>query len=145
MSFNFNDLKITNSIKKEGIILTLLNFPKDLINPEIDGINQKIQAKINANATDSNLNTIIDEYIDKIHEQLIIKKNIFVQETIKVSEPTEVSESVHPFELFNNRRINRIVNPIVSSDDTPINNSQSVSTNKILQHYRYNLLLRKKH
>jgi hypothetical protein len=153
MSFNFNDLKITNSIKREAIISSLLSFPKDLINPEIDGINQKIQGKINANSSDPNLNTIMDEYVDKIHEQLIIKKNVFIQQQPVVELPVVVpvplvvpaqNPDVHPFDVFRNRRINRIETSIMpqiidSSEQTPIE-----TPNKILKHYRHNLLLRQK-
>jgi hypothetical protein len=81
MSFDFNNLKITNSEKKEKIISILNIFPNNLVNDEINSINNKIQLKINANYTDSELNN----FIDKIIEYLYIKKNSLTIESFEDS------------------------------------------------------------
>jgi hypothetical protein len=174
MSFNFNDLKISNSIKREAAILTLLSFPSDLINSEIEAINYKIQSKINANSTNPNLNTIIDDYVDKIQEQLIIKKNIYSQEKINAISPVvpvnpvisvDPVIPVDPVILVDpviqvipiNPNIpdtqapvdlfrNRRINRIVSSQIVPTDLQPKVikTNDQILQNYRKNVLLRKR-
>jgi hypothetical protein len=92
MSINFDNLSVPNSEKKKTLITTLnlLNDPA-LINNEIEDINRKIYSKIESTHNNEDYINIIDNYIDKINEFLIIKINSLNEQSPKMISNKRVS------------------------------------------------------